>query len=125
MLFNIPLDSKMQSQIQTCTHVKFPKHSQVHHRQPYGKSLFKKVKTRGGNVILRPLLVYCYKSVIDSLQEMLSQPDFFNRCEAWWTMKESPEVYRDVYDGKIWQDFQVSKGNPFFLCHITLPFNST
>ena len=33
-------------------------------------------------------------------------------CEHWRTNVRS-DCYKDVYDGKIWQDFQTYEGSPF------------
>ena len=103
----------------TCTRITFPNHPQMHHRQPCRKTLFKKVKTASGKITLQPISVYCYKSVIQSLQEMLLYPTFVDQCELWRTIKTKPREYCDVYDGKIWKDFQSFDGKPF----LSLPFN--
>ena len=111
--------SKQEPKSLTCTHTKFPNHPQVQHRRPCGKALFKKVKTTKRNIVYRPLLIYCYISVTESLQAMLLQPNFITRCEAWRSRKVTPGVYRDVYEGKIWEDFQYVDAKEF-LC---LPYN--
>ena len=57
--------------------------------------------------------MYCYKSVIDSLQEMLLRPDFFISCEEWRKRKVKPDLFCDVFDGMVWKDFQTVDGKPF------------
>ena len=61
-------DEKLEPQTLTCTHIQFPEHPQVQHRQPCGKTLFKKVKTNGGKIIHQPISIHCYKIVVESLQ---------------------------------------------------------
>lgn len=65
-----PWYPKQGPQSLACTNIKFPNHLQVRHHQPCGRSLFKKVKTMKGELILQPVSIYCYESVIESLQEI-------------------------------------------------------
>ena len=102
-----------------CTKVAYPNHTQVQHRRPCGSLLCKRVKTLTGKIISRPILVYCYKSVIESLQEMVERPGFIDKCEQWRTREKLPGRYTDIYDGKIWEDFQSYDGKPF----LSLPYN--
>ena len=67
-----------------------------------GKLVMKKVKSTSKGASLYPKLVYCYKSVIDSLKDMLKRPDFFRKCELWRDRQVHPGVYSDVYDGAVW-----------------------
>ena len=99
-----------------CNFVRFPTHPQKQHRKPCGKKMYKEVKLSSGKITYRPLLVYCYKSVTDSLQEMLNRPHFFENCEAWRSMNNTDQ-YCDVYDGKVWKDFLIYDGQ-MFLCSI-------
>ena len=98
-------DGNYETSSLTCTRITLPNHPQMHHLQPRGKPLFIKVKTATGKITLQPISVYCYESVIQSLQEMLLHPTFVDQCELWRTRKTE---YCDVYDGK-----------PF----LSLPFN--
>ena len=69
--------------------------------------------------LLYPKRIYCYKSIIESLQELLCQPDFSVKCEAWRTRCYQDGVYNDVYDGQVWKDFQAPNNMPF----LSLPNN--
>ena len=55
----------------SCSHVRFPAHPQHSKRLPCGTPLMKQLRTCSGNIILRPYMVYCYKSLIESLQVLL------------------------------------------------------
>ncbi len=81
-----------QVESKKCSFVRFPSHPQPQHRKACGTPLMKKVKSRTKGVSLYPRLVYCYKSVIDSLQEMLMRPDFFKKCELWRDRQQTPGV---------------------------------
>ena len=61
---------------------------------------------------MQPRLIYCYKSVIESLHEMLKQKGFHDNCEM-WRKRDSNVIYRDVYDGQVWNDFLNPDGIPF------------
>ena len=95
-----------------CSFVRFPSHPQPQHRKACGTPLMKKVKTVKG-ATFQPRLVYCYKSIIESLQEMLKQPGFIEKCELWRKRDQNPGTFKDVYDGQVWKDFWNYKGIPF------------
>ena len=73
--------SLMVKWFQNCAH--FPNHPQRQHRQPCGQCLMKKIKSSRGVLSLHPRLIYSYKSVIESLQEMVLKPGFIEKCELW------------------------------------------
>lgn len=90
----------------TCSFVQFPTHPQAQHRRPCGGQLMKQVKGKN-NVFFYPCRVYTYKSLIDSLQDMLQQPEFSKKCEEWRSNEQTPGTYSDIYDGKIWKEFLI------------------
>ena len=79
--------------------------------------MYKEVKLSSVKITYCPLLVYSYKSVTDSLQEMLNWQIFFN-CEAWRSMNNIDQ-YCDVYDGDVWRDFMTYDGQVF----LSVPYN--
>ena len=109
------------SGILTCTRVKFSDHPQLWRRKPCGTKLLKKVKSSAGKTLNKPQQVYSYKSIIDSMKELLSQPDFLKKCEEWRTWQQDPDNLSDIYDGRVWQQFMVVNGIPF----LSLPYNFT
>ncbi len=102
-----------QMESKTCSFIRFPTHPQRQHRAPCGTPLLKKVKTKTGKLSLYPRLVYCYKSITESLQEMLERPDFLHKCELWRSEERDPDVFTDVYDGEMWKEFLQPDGVPF------------
>ena len=61
-----------------------------------------------------PLMnTYCYKSLINSLEDMLQRPGFEDKCEQWCSRETVDGVYSDVYDGRVWQQFQNYNGQSF------------
>ena len=44
---------------------------------------------------------------------LLNRPGFCELCDRWKIDNINDGIYRDVYDGKIWTDFQFYNGNPF------------
>ena len=79
----------------------------------------KEVKSSNGKVVLYPKLIYCYKSIVETMQDVLNRPDFSVKCEAWRTRSHQDGVYNDVYDGQLWKEFQAPDGIPF----LSLPNN--
>ena len=76
-------DRKGNISCASCSHVRFPAHPQHSKRLPCGTPLMKQLCTCSGNIILRPYMVYCYKSLIESLQMLLLRPNFFENYEKW------------------------------------------
>ena len=104
-----------------CEFIKYPNHTQVQHRKKCGTALMRSIRLPSGKEKLYPCLIYCYNSVINSLQEMLRRPGFVSNCELWRKSYTSINTgsYFDIYDGKIWHDFQSYDGVPF----LSLPYN--
>ena len=53
-----------------CSFTAFPNHPQIQHRKTCDEVLMKRMKCSSGRAILYPKMIYTYKSVIESLQEM-------------------------------------------------------
>ena len=95
-----------------CTFRKFPCHPQLQHRKTCNTLLMKRLNLASGKVSLQPRLIYCYKSVVESLQEMIKRNGFIESCES-WRQKDASDIYRDIYDGQVWKDFLAPDGVPF------------
>ena len=89
-----------------CCFVRFPHHPHCRMRTPCGTLLLKTVELAKGKRHLYPFLTYCYLSLEVSIQSLLNRPGFFENCEHWRSKDSREGVFRDVYDGKIWKDFQ-------------------
>ena len=95
-------------------------HPQRQHRQQCSQRLMKKIKSVKGNAAtFHPHLIYFYKSVIESLQELMSRPGFIEECELWRQRNIPSGMYSDVYDGKVSKDFMYVNGQNF----LASPFN--
>lgn len=103
----------------TCPYIRFPNHPQIWRRKTCSTILLKKVKTSSGTVVLKPRQTYCYHSVIDYLRRFLAQPGFQGKCEEWRTRNKEVNVFSDIYDGRIWAQFQAIDGVPF----LQVPYN--
>ena len=64
-------------------------------------------------------MTYCYRSIIDSLQQLILRDNFFSDCEKWRSRSVQDSILEDIYDGQIWKDFMEYDGKPFF----SVPFN--
>ena len=102
-----------------CSFKRFPHHPQLQHRHSCGTTLMKKTLSTRGKIYLHPWLIYCFKSVRESLSDMLQKPSFIEKCELWKQRTVSDGVYSDVYDGQVWKDFLNYDGVPF----LSAPFN--
>lgn len=96
----------------TCAYVRFPNHPQARSRGECGCALLKTVQLASGRRILYPFKVFPYKTLSSSLQELLLRPGFADLCQH-WKSRSVPTSFQDVYDGKIWKEFQVIAGEPF------------
>lgn len=82
------INGKIESK--ECTHVAFPNHPQKPHRKPCSEVLMQRVRSPSGKVLLHPRSVFCYRSVIDSLQDLLRRPLFQKKCELWQNWEALP-----------------------------------
>ena len=104
-----------------CTFVRFLHHPQVWRRKECGKLLMKNVKTSAGTIVLTPLQTYCYKSITQSLKELLQRSDFVGLCEKWRNRTIEQDVLQDIYDGSVWKEFMDIEGVPFLSTPLILP----
>ena len=96
-----------------CSHVEYPNHLQISRRNPCGHALLREVILKDGKKALYPLKVYCYKSLLDSIPEILGREGMLDKCEE-WRCRKVPEGYLgDMYDGLVWQEFYEVNGKPF------------
>ena len=57
--------------------------------------------------------MFCRASLIDHLKTLLARPAFYEKFDHWKQIPLTNGLYKDVYDGNIWRDFQCYKGQPF------------
>lgn len=97
-----------------CEFVAFPNHLHRSQRAPCGTLLLKQVSCLS-NVQLVPRKAYPYHSLKDALTLLVSRPGFLSQCEIWRERaKQIPEnTLADVFDGKVWSDFNSDKYDNF------------
>ena len=106
--------STHQPQGKVCPYKRFPMHRYAHMRQACGSKLLKTVEFSSGKQILYPYLTYyCYLSLKQSIQHLLQRRQFVSSSEQWCLNFGATSDMRDVYNGKIWRDFQQYEGKPF------------
>ena len=96
-----------------CSFVQCPHHRQHFRRTKCNEPLLKEVSLKSGETKLYPIKVYCYNSVINSLCHFLQRPGFALKCEM-WRGGDIPKGYlADIFDGKIWKDWQYVNEQPY------------
>ena len=103
--------------INNCSFVLYPNHPHRSRRTP-NTPLLKSVELSSGRKVLHPHKIYCYKSLTSSLQDLLLSPGFVEACNHWRT-RSCSNLLRDLYDGRIWKQFQNVSGSPF----LSAPFS--
>jgi len=93
-----------QQKSKSCSNIQFPNHPHLRKRQPCGSLLLKTVETKCKK-ILYPFKVYCYQSLQDSLQNFYHRESFVSNCNLWREGTTSDEIIKDIYGGKVWQEF--------------------
>lgn len=89
-----------------CTYIAYPHHPHLQKRQPCNTVLLKTVEFTSGRTILYPRLLYCYKSLKDSLQELLLNAEFVSNCHLWKKQTHTDCTnLNSIYDGNIWKEF--------------------
>ena len=86
------LKANQSDHLRVCDHVKFPQHPQPQHRKACGAPLATKVKLFSGHIKYIPYWVFCYKSIIESLQQMIMRFlgevwEMANRNEQQWDIQ--------------------------------------
>ena len=61
------------------------------------------------------LKVYSYKSVKESLYDILSRPGILDKCEEWRARNVPVGSMFDACDGKVWSDFMICNGRNFLV----------
>ena len=79
--------------------------------------MFRKVVLKGGDEAFYPLKTFCYRSLIDSLENILRRPGYEELCEHWRNREQVIWHAYDIYDGNIWQIFQQKHGREFLKKH--------
>lgn len=89
-------------------------------RVPRGEILLKTVEMASQKVYLYPLMTFCYIGLECSIQSLLIRPGFLESCPHWKSRTKLPDTKADVYDGQVWNDFQIYDGKPFLQEDTTL-----
>ena len=97
----------------TCSFVKYPNHPSQHFRKRCGSPLLKKIHLAGGRIQYRPMYVYAYQPLKTSLQRLLNRPGYASKMEEWRNRPTCENQIADIYDGKIWKEFNTSKHSNF------------
>lgn len=106
-----------------CSHVLYPNHPQMSRRAPCNASLLKSVECTSGKKFLYPHKVYCYNSLISSLQNFLLRPKFLASCEQWRSKNvDTNSIMKDIFDGAIWYEFKRVREDAFLASPYALAF---
>ena len=97
-----------------CSFVRFPRHQQKRMRTSCQFPLVKIIKTITGKKMLQPLKVFCYKSIIESIGELVQKPGMLDLLNHWRNHAMPNGVMADVYDGVVWNSFLTVDGKDFF-----------
>ena len=96
-----------------CEKIHFPQHPMPYYRRPCGQQLLQSVTLSNSKKTFHPFKTYCYSSFVTALKDLLVRPGFYDLCSQWKTKGTAGDLLTDVYDGKIWRDFQCFEGVPF------------
>ena len=81
-------------------------------RKPCDTLLLKEVRF-GSKKFYYPYRKFCYKSIAESLAQLLYRTGFIERCEHWQNRQGTIDKFKDVYDGRVWNDFLNVQGPDF------------
>ena len=88
-----------------CNFRAFPNHKMRRYRATCGADLLKSVTSPSERRVLVPHKIYWYKSIKESLAQLVKREGFEKSCEKWRERNVPDNVYEDIYDGKIWKEF--------------------
>ena len=97
------LDRQLNGNIvsKLCPFIRFPLHPQKQHCKACATTLLKTVRTSAGTTTLYPRMIYCYRSIIDSLQQLILRDNCLSDCEKWHNRSVQDSILEDIYDGQI------------------------
>ena len=79
----------------------------------FGKiKLVKEIVTKKGKKY-SPFKTYCYLPLVNSMTTILTRENLLDQCELWRKRKTTCGTLSDIYDGQVWKQFHVYKGQPF------------
>ena len=90
-----------------CHHVAYPNHPQLSHRQQCAAPLLKMVKAGKGQKLI-PIKVFPYMPIRKSFEALAKRPGFIALCEKWRYRPHVPTYLSDIYDGRLWHEFQAA-----------------
>ncbi|XP_062513401.1 uncharacterized protein LOC134189178 [Corticium candelabrum] len=96
-----------------CTFVAYPNHPQQYHRRPCSAELLDTIILKDRTKRFVPKKIYAYNSISNTLKKYLLRPQFEELCESWRHRNVPQGYYADLYDGRVWSQFQVVDGHPF------------
>ncbi|CAG2224949.1 unnamed protein product [Mytilus edulis] len=88
----------------TCSYVEFPNHRLPHLRKRCNEPLLKEINNSSSKILV-PYKIYCYKSIKSSLSFFVKRNNFEDLCEQWRTRETKEGIMYDIYDGRIWHEF--------------------
>ncbi|XP_052097344.1 uncharacterized protein LOC127732339 [Mytilus californianus] len=95
-----------------CSFIEFPNHRLPYLRKRCNQPLLMEIKSEPSK-ILAPYKIYCYKSIESSLSYCVKRQHFEDLCEQWRLRETREDIMYDIYDGKLWDDFNGKKYNFF------------
>ena len=112
MLFVLPVNHTNSVSKKTGTRIS----SKACSSQNCNAQLLKRVISISGNKRLYPYKLFCYNSVILSLQKLLLHPGFRDLCESTRNLADGiHHTLWDIYHGKIWNEFLRYNGSDFLV----------
>lgn len=105
----------------TCTYVKYAEHRLQRMRRPCGELLMRNVVSKSGKTFLYPRKTFCHQPLTTGIQRLFDIHENFIELTEHWRKDFIPstdfqnrdKILCDVYDGKIWSEFQTFQGMPF------------
>ena len=101
-------DCVIQKENAKCSFIHFPLHPRHTLRSKCGTSLLKVIKTATGKRKFVPYKVFCYKSIIDAIKELVQKPGIIDIFNHWKSHSIPCNILTDVYDGAVWKSFKTS-----------------
>ena len=102
-----------------CSYIKFPNHPQPA-RRPCNTLLMKTVRTSSGTTSLYPQQMYCFRSIIESLKEMIKRPGFIENVKH-GDQEKLQMMYLKIFMTEMYgKNFWILVVYPFYQCLIIL-----
>ena len=91
--------------VERCSFIAFPHHVQANRRTRCGSLIADIIRSPAGQPTIKGRIIFPYKSLIESLQQLLMRKGFSEKLEEWRHKCRESHLFTDIYSGNVWKEW--------------------